>query len=59
MLPVQTQARETLQQQGNGDLHLGASERRSEAIMCTAAEGEVCCVRPFDEIWAEFCVAVR
>jgi len=48
VLRIQTQAGETLEQQGNSDLRFGAGERRPKAVMCTAAKGEMARVRPLD-----------
>jgi hypothetical protein len=48
MLQIETQAGKSLEQQGNGDLRLGASERRPEAVMRTAAKGEMARIRPLD-----------
>jgi hypothetical protein len=48
MLRMETQAEETLEQQGNGDLRFGASQRRPEAVMRTAAKGEMARNRPLD-----------
>jgi hypothetical protein len=48
MLLIETEAGEALEQQGNGDLRLGAGERRSQAEMCTAAEGKMAGVGPLD-----------
>jgi len=46
MLRIETKIDETLEHQRNGDLRLGTSQRRPEAIMRPAAKGEMARVRP-------------
>src|SRR5262245_12402853 len=48
MLLVEAKTGEPLEQQGNGDLRLGAGERRPQAEMRTAAKGKMAGVGPLD-----------
>ena len=48
MLRIETEAEEALEQQGDGDLRLGAGERRPQAEMRTAAKGKMAGVGALD-----------
>src|SRR4029077_19118507 len=48
MLRIETEVEEALEQQGNGDLRLGAGERCPQAEMRTAAKGEMAGVGALD-----------
>ena len=48
MLRIETEVEEALEQQGNGDLRLGAGERRPQAEMRTAAKGKMAGVGALD-----------
>jgi hypothetical protein len=48
MLRIETEAEEALEQQGNGDLRLGAGERRPQTEMRTAAKGKMASVGALD-----------
>ncbi len=48
MLRIETEVEEALEQQGNGDLRIGAGDRRPQAEMRTAAKGKMAGVGALD-----------